>query len=135
MLRKMRSYRRVVLIVLSALILLPTGWELLYHGPAEPKDLRYKAWKLGVYPMDPEKALETMVGDTFPDKLVVGKTEAELRNQFGYLTPLDRASEYVKYCYNNSDRRGQIVFALRDTNWTVVMKDGRAQELVLVKGC
>jgi hypothetical protein len=131
----MQRRRRHLLTILSILALYLVVWELLYHGPAEPKDLRYMGWKLGIYPMDPGDALETMVGDTYPDKLVVGKTEAELRKKFGFVTPLERASEYVKYCYNNSDRRGQEVFMLRNSNWMVVIKNGRAQELVLVKGC
>ncbi len=131
----MQRRNQLSLAILSILILFPLAWELLYHGPDEPKDLRYKGWKLGVYPMNPDKALETMVGDTYPDKLVVGKTEAELKKKFGYVTPLERTSEYVKYCYNNSDRRGQDVLMLRNSNWMVVMKNGRAQELVLVKGC
>jgi hypothetical protein len=110
-------------------------WEAVYHNPGDRKDLRYQAWKLGIYPMDLDQATSTMVGDIFPDRLVVGKTREQLVKKFGYVTDYDQASDYVKYCYVNSPYFGKRVIILRRSNWMVVMNNGRATDLVLVKGC
>jgi len=85
--------------------------------------------------MDLDKATSTMVGDIHPDRLVVGKTKEELVKKFGYVTTLDNASEYLKYCYFNSPYYGKQVLILRSSNWMVLMKNGRAADLILVKGC
>jgi hypothetical protein len=130
----MRKLVRILLMIVGVLILSVGVWELLYHS-ADPKDLRYKGWKLGIYPMDPDSALETMVGDVHRDDLVIGKTEAELIKKFGYVTPMSQADEYNDYCYRTSGRPLQPALILRKSGWIVLMKDGRAEELVLFKGC
>ena len=76
-----------------------------------------------------------MIDDVHRGDLVIGKTKGELAQKFGYVTTLDEASQYIKYCYDNSDYRGKQVLFLRRSNWQVVMKDARALEIVLVKGC
>ena len=119
-------------------VLIVTGlasWQALYHGPGDRKDLRYQMWKLGLYPMDLDQATSTMVGDIFPDRLVVGKTREELVRKFGYVTSLENSSDYIRYCYFNSPYFGTPVLILRRSNWMVLMKDGRAASLILVKGC
>jgi len=129
---------RVGRIVVGTVLVLVLGlafWQVLYHSPGDRKDLRYQAWKLGLYPMDLDEATSTMVGDIYPDRLVVGKTEEELIKKFGYVTTLENASEYVKYCYFNSPYNGKQVLILRKSDWMVLMKDGRATDLILVKGC
>jgi hypothetical protein len=129
---------RVGKIIVATVLVLVLGlafWQALYHGQGDRKDLRYQAWKLGLYPMDLDGATSTMVGDIYPDRLVVGKTEEELIRKFGYVTTLEDASEYVKYCYLNSPYYGEQVLILRKSNWMVLMKDGRATDLILVKGC
>jgi hypothetical protein len=95
----------------------------------------YIGWRLGLPTVDQDRALGTMVGDVHRETLVIGKTKNELIRKFGYVTSLNEASEYIKYCYNNSDYRGKQVLFLRRSNWQVVMKDGRAESIVLVKGC
>jgi hypothetical protein len=107
----------------------------MYHGPGDRKDLRYQAWKLGLYPFDLDQATSTMVGDISPDRLVVGKTKEELIKKFGFVTPLDQASAYIKFCYFNSPYYGKQVLILRHSDWMVVMQGDRAVDLVLLKGC
>jgi hypothetical protein len=132
--QKVRLGRLIVGTVLLVVVGL-VCWQALYHSPGDRKDLRYQAWKLGIYQMDLDKATDTMVGDIYPDRLVIGKTEAEIAKRFGYVTALESASEYVRYCYFNSPYYGKHVLILRQSNWMVLMKDGRAVDLILVKGC
>lgn len=131
----MRKLVRFLLMIVGALVISIGVWELLYHN-ADPKDLRYKGWKLGIYPMDPDSALETMVGDVHRDDLVIGKTEAELIKKFGYVIPVSQADDgYYGSCYRTSGRPSQPALVLRNSIWMVLMKDGRAVDLVLLKGC
>ena len=76
-----------------------------------------------------------MVGDSHRNDLVIGKTKSGLVERFGYVTPVDEASAYVRYCYFNSPYYGQQVLVLRRSNWTVIMKNGKTANLVLAKGC
>ena len=110
-------------------------WWATYPGPDDPKGFIYIGWRLGLPTMDQDRALETMVGDIHRDDLVIGKTRDELINKFGYVTTIDRASGYVKYCYTNSPYSGKQVLILRNSNWMVVMKNDRVADLVLAKGC
>jgi hypothetical protein len=119
------------LVILAGLIL----WQIQYGHPGDRKDLRYQAWKLGLCPMDLDQAVSTMVGDIYPDKLVVGKTREELVKKFGYVSSLSQASEYVRYCYYNYPHDERQVLILRKSNWMVLMNNGRAEQLILVKGC
>ena len=113
------------------------GWWASYPGWYDPKGFLYIGWRLGLPTVDQDRALETMVGDVHRETLVIGKTKGQLTSKFGYLTSLDDpSSRYVKFCYDNSDYyRGKQVLILRRSNWMVVMKDDRAIDLVLVKGC
>jgi hypothetical protein len=125
-------------LIVSTMVLIAIAlgaWELAYHGPNEPKDLRYQCWRLGLPVYNPDKALCTMIGDRKRDALVIGKTQSELTQQFGELTTLEQASPYIQTCYLNSQYRGSKVLFLRHSNWQVLMRDKRAAGLVLVKGC
>ena len=116
------------------ILLALAAWETFYYGPYEHKDLRDQSWKLGVYPLKIDGALETMVVDPHRDTLVLGKTKEQLESKFGYVSSIGNNS-YVSHCYNNSSYRGTSALIIRDSNWMVVMKDGRAVKLVLAKGC
>src|SRR4051794_35043424 len=89
------------------------AWSLLYPGPAEPKNPRYVLWTLGLPVANLDDAVETMVGDRHPDRLVVGKTREELTSRFGYVTPLASASSYLQACYASSSWRGDEIVFLR----------------------
>ena len=133
------SIRRTVLRSIFAgtilLLLAPVTWEAHYYGPYEHKDLRYQLWKLGLYPLRIDGALETMVVDPRRDTLVLGKTKAQLVSKFGYVSSIGDSNSYMKYCYDNSPYKLGSVLVIRNSNWMVVMKDGRAIDLVLAKGC
>jgi hypothetical protein len=119
------------LLVLLAVV----GWESLYYGPYESKDLRYRCWRLGLYPLKIEGALETMVVDPRRDTLVLGKTQKQLVSKFGYVSSIADADNYAKYCYENSQYRRTTVLLLRKSHWMVVMTNGRASDLLFVKDC
>lgn len=110
------------------------GWQLLIVGPGDPRDLRYQAWKLGVYPLRIDDALDIMVGDPHRDTVVIGKTRDQLASRFGFVSS-GPGDAYVKYCYDNSSYRGESVLFIRNSNWMVLMKNGVAAGLVLAKGC
>lgn len=110
------------------------GWQLVVVGADDPRDLRYQAWKLGLYPLKLDAALNIMINDSHRDALVVGKTNEELDRRFGSVSPVP-GNTYVKYCYENSPHRGTSVLFIRNSNWMVLMKDRIADGLVLAKGC
>jgi len=107
----------------------------MYPGPYDAKSLRYQAWKLGIPFLTQDQGLETMVVDAHSDSLVIGKTERDLAKRFGYVTLMNQAPEYYRFCYSTSGRPMQPALMLRNSNWMVLMKDGRAEDLVLLKGC
>ena len=110
------------------------GWQFLIVGPGDPRDLRYQAWKLGVYPLRIDDALGTMIGDPHRDSVVIGKTKEQLVSRFGFVSSTP-GNDYIRYCYDNSPYRGKSVLFIRNSNWMVLMKDGVADVLVLAKGC
>jgi hypothetical protein len=84
--------------------------------------------------MDLDKATGNMIGDGNPKLLVLGKTREQLREQFGYLLSPEKASDYLRGFYSAEGwKRGDVSF-IRKSPWMVVFKDGKAEELVLVKG-
>ncbi len=135
--RLMVRVSKILGAIILFVIVIFAGWWALYPGPDDPKGITYIGWRLGLPTVDQDRALETMVGDVHKETLVIGKTKNELISKFGYVTSLDDpSSRYVKFCYDNSDYyRGMQVLILRRSNWMVVMKDDRAVDLVLVKGC
>ena len=103
--------------------------------PIEATSVRYWAWKHGLAKMDADRALTEMVNDPNRDSIVVGKTEPELVAKFGFTLPIEQASPYVQYCYKNSPYTTSRVFMLRHSNWMVLMRDGKAAQLLRVSGC
>jgi hypothetical protein len=121
----------VVVILTPCLFLL--AWNANY-GPGDPKNIRYALWKRGLVSMNLDLALETMVDDPGRPS-VVGKSEDDLRKEFGYLRPIAEANSYLRSCYLNSPWNGRRAMSLRDSNWMVVFEGGKATDLVLAKGC
>jgi len=103
--------------------------------PEQATSVRYWAWKHGLAKMDLDQAVIEMVNDPGRDSIVVGKTEPELQTKFGFTLPVDQASSYVQYCYKNSPYTTSHVFMLRHSNWMVLMRDGKAAQLLRVSGC
>ena len=76
-----------------------------------------------------------MIGDASHEKLVLGKTKAQLREKFGYLSTLSEVSPYLSGCYQNSGWKGRDVLFIRKSPWMIVFNGDEATELVLIKGC
>lgn len=88
---------KIAISTIVAVFLILAGWASMYPA-GDPKNIRYVLWKVGLCKMDLDLAASTMVGDAARDKLIVGKTDIELRHKFGYLLPRAAASLYLKTC-------------------------------------
>jgi hypothetical protein len=134
----MRSKTTWLTAIAALPLLLALGlavWQVMYPGPYDDKSLRYRAWKIGIPLLTQDQGLETMVIDPHRNDLVIGKTEVQLAKRFGYVTPMDHASDYVQYCFKNSPYWGREAIVLRNSAWMVLMKNSRAYDLVPAKGC
>jgi len=134
----MKKTRWILLLSALVIAILAITFFLRRPDPIESTSLRYWAWRHGLVKMDSDRALEEMVYDPHRDDIVIGSTEPELIRKFGYVLPVEQASSYVQYCYNNYDNdahRVDKVFMLRRSNWMVLMKGGKAVELLRVSGC
>ena len=114
--------------------LLGALWVATYPGYYDPKNLHYLLWKWGFASINLDRALSIMTHDNF-QPLVIGRSEDELRERFGYLRSLGEARPYLQGCYRKSDWDGKTVMFLRDSDYMVVFSNGKATDLVLVKGC
>jgi hypothetical protein len=121
-------------VLLASLIAVALCWHLLYPSP-DPKRMGYVFWKAGLYRLNPDEALGTMVGDPQRDRLVLGKTKTQLRDKFGVLLTPGEASAYLRGCYEASSWKGKDVRFVRESLWMVVFNQDKATELVLMKGC
>ena len=118
-------------------------WLSAYPADADPKNIYYVLWKYGFNNnMNIDSALVAMSHDTWPARLVEGLTKDQIKTRFGYIRKLDEASPYYQACYYtpNSEGRAETVgksedaLFLRDSPWMVVMKNGKAVDLILCKG-
>jgi hypothetical protein len=125
---------RILTGVFAVLFIFLAAWVLTYPD-GDPKNIKYVFWKAGLYRMNLDAAAVTMIGDGGRDKLVVGKTKAQLRNEFGYLLTPDDASQYLRGCYQNSDWKSKEVLFIRRSPWMIAFEGDRATSLVLIKGC
>jgi hypothetical protein len=117
------------------LILSIAAWSLTYPSSSDPKNIKYVLWKAGIYKLNPDIALATMIGDPDRDRVVLGRTKAQLRKEFGALISPGDASMYLRSCYENSPRKEKDVMFLGPSSWMVVFDHDKATELVLIKGC
>src|SRR5580693_9056674 len=104
---------RIVIVIFLLVFLCAAGWELMYPSSNDPKNMKYVLWKAGLYKMNPEVAVGTMVGDPNRDNLVVGKTKAQLRDKFGSLPLPTEASPYLRGCYQASPWKDSDVLFIR----------------------
>ena len=126
---------RIVAVTLASVLIFFGGWLLMYPSSSDPKNIRYVLWKADLYEMNLDIATGTMIGDGGRDKLVVGKTEAELQTKFEYLVTPDDASQYLRGCYQNSLWKDRKVLFIRNSPWMVLFDGDKATQLVLIKGC
>ena len=129
----MKRIMLVLLLAIAAAVLVIVGWVSLYPKPQDPKNITYVLWKHGLCKMDLDLATGIMIGDS-ADGLVVGKTEAEIRQRFGFLVPPSQATEYLRWRLKNSPWKNRRVLFIRNSPLMVVFDGDRAVDLVLVKG-
>ncbi len=114
-----------------------TDWFLADgRSDSDPKSTHYLMWKKGEYRLDPDVALGTMIGDADSASIVIGKTRKELEGVFGYLTPIDQASDYDKDASRTMHPgvASDQIFVLRNSCWLVVFSNGRASQVGFAKG-
>jgi hypothetical protein len=132
-------------VILSLLVFYT--WLGTYPDDVDPKNIYYVLWKHGLNNnMNLDSALAAMSHDVSPAKRVEGLTKDQLKARFGYLRTLVDVTPYYQACYftpgvftlGNVDRaelaaKSEDALFLRDSPWMVVMKNGKAVDLVLCK--
>ena len=111
------------------------GWATTYPSESDAKNIRYVLWKNGLYGMNFDTATGTMIGDGRREKLVIGRTKAQLQEKFGYLSTPAGLSQYLRVCYQTSAWKDRDALFIRNSPWLVVFDGERAAELVLMKCC
>jgi len=94
-----------------------------------------------------DSALAAMSRDVRPERRVEGLTKDQLKARFGSIRTLGEVTPYYQACYftpgaftlGNVGRaeiltKSEDAFFLRGSPWMVVMKNGKAVDLVLCKG-
>ena len=129
-----RRFKLLLSLAVLVPILVVGVWEAMYPDSGDPKNIHYVLWKWHLARIDLDRALGVMVHDN-ANSLVIGKSEEQLRERFGYLGTPDETGEYLRdYCYSLPNWRGKKVRFLRDSVWMVVFNGDVATDLVLCKG-
>jgi len=123
-------------------VLLSAGlWVAAYPDTGDPKNIKYVFWTHGLNKrMNLDDAVGTMEHDHWPERLVVGLSEAQLTGRFGYVKQISDESQYYQRCYTeysgyrDGPPAGNKAIFLRGSRWMVVLKNGAATNLVLCKG-
>jgi hypothetical protein len=118
-------------------------WITQYPEDYDPKNIEYVLWTHGLNRnMNLDHALGGMTHDTWAVRLVAGLTEAQLKDRFGVVRSLSEARPYDQLCSTQEGAvgergvhaAGKQVLYRRDSDWMVIMDQGRAVDLVLCKG-
>jgi hypothetical protein len=118
-------------------------WVKQYPVGYDPGNIDYVLWKHGLNQnMNLDYAVAAMTHDVWPVRLVEGKSKDELKNRFGYIRALSEARPYDQLCYTIPETRGQLgihptgkeVVFLRDSDYMVILDNGKAVDLVHCKG-
>ena len=131
----MRRLGAFMVTIVALGVLFVTAWAGAYSGEADPKNIKYILWKHNLYEISHEQVIATMIGDRYRNRLVVGKTNLQLRDRFGPLLSAEGTSPYNKWCYENSGWKDKRVLFIAESPWMVVFDGDRATDLVLIKGC
>lgn len=118
-------------------------WQSAYGDQVDPKNIYYVLWKHGLNDnMNLDNALVAMSHDAWPARQVQGLTGDQLKARFGYTRTLGEVTPYYRTCYSTAASAGRAeteggsagaVF-LRDSPWMVVLRNGKAVDLILCKG-
>jgi hypothetical protein len=133
----MNFARRLILgLVITALLptLILGLWFVVFPERGNANGPRYVLWKIGVFPFDSSVVYPSMVGDTRREALIIGLDIAELERRFGRLrTRAEATPDYQKH-YSDRVYLDQEIRWLDDSPWLVILENGRAKELHLMKG-
>jgi hypothetical protein len=129
-----RRLTQTVIFIFSLSCVCIGGWVLLYPESNDPKNIKYILWKADLCQIDLDVAAGTMIGDSGAEKLVVGKTKAQLQNRFGSLLSPAEVSPYLRDYYQNSLWKDRDVLFIRQSPWMVVFDGEKATNLLLIKG-
>ena len=124
---------RTVTLVPALFIATVIGWTLTYPSESDPKNIKYLLWKSDLYGMKLNAAVGTMIGDGSSEKLVVGKTRAQLGKKFGYLSTPSDMSPYLRACYQGSAWQDKDVLFIRKSSWMAIFNGDKATNLVSIK--
>lgn len=125
--------RDVITVIVLAVVIAIIAWMVVYH-PSDPKSLQYLLWKRNFGWMRPSDIYGAMIGDENRDNLVVGLSISEIESRFGRLQFPPDLNAYQKSFAERGPYKGEDIAFLQNSNWVIVLKDGRVTELVLVKG-
>jgi hypothetical protein len=123
-------------------------WLGTYPDDVDPRNIYYVLWKRGLNnDMNLDSALVAMSRDVWPVGRVEGFTKDQLKARFGYVRTLAEVTPYYQACYFTPGdftlgnvgpaeiaAKSEDAFFLWDSPWMVVMKNGKAVDLVLCKG-
>ncbi|MGA2810237.1 MAG: hypothetical protein ABSG16_02475 [Candidatus Acidiferrum sp.] len=123
-------------------------WLGTYPDDVDPRNIYYVLWKRGLNNnMNLDSALAAMSHDGWPVRRVEGLTKDQLKARFGYVRTLAEVTPYFQACYFTPGvftlgnvgpaeiaAKSEDAVFLRDSPWMVVMKNGKAVDLVLCKG-
>ena len=129
-----KSFVRAVILLLAFVSVAIVAWAVTYPSENDSKNIKYVLWKKGLYPMNLDAAVGTMIGDKGREELVVGKTKIQLQRKFGYLKSPSEAHPYMKSCYLASPWKDRDALLIRDGPWMVLFSGENATELRLCKG-
>jgi len=133
-------------VILSLLVFFT--WLGTYPDDVDARNIYYVLWKHGLnHSMNLDSALGATSHDVWPVRRVEELTKDQLKARFGYIRTLAEVTPYYQACYftpgaftpGNVSRaeiaaKSEDAFFLRDSPWMVVMKNGKAVDLVLCKG-
>lgn len=129
-------------LLLVGVALLFVFWITAYPDRGDPKNIHYVLWKHGLNRnMNLDDAVGAMTHDTWAVRLVQGMTKDQLKSRFGYVRDYDEVGPYLQQCASPEasgelglhPNRKDFVYR-RDSWWMVIMRDGKAADLVLCKG-
>jgi hypothetical protein len=118
-------------------------WVTAYPEDYDPKNIDYVLWKHGLNQnMNLDHAVGGMTHDTWAVRLVSGLTVDQLKSRFGFVRTLSEARPYDQLCYTQGGAIGEAgvradgkeVRFLRNSDWMVILDQGKAVDLILCKG-
>ena len=118
-------------------------WVTPFPKDYDPKNIDYVLWKHDLNQnMNLDDAVSGMTHDGWAVTLVEGRTKEQLVKRFGFLRTYAEARPYDQLCADSPrtigerdiHSKGKEMVMLRDSDWVVILENGKAIDLVLCKG-